>query len=450
MPVRGQPRARRGTRASPFERRLLLVLVLFSIVPTVLLLGLGISLVSEAVLITGAPAAWERAASSGGELIRLAERADDPVLREAASRHRDELSASLTQSRRWEYLMGRAVTALPIVALLLALVLGLLALRAARAIASGLASPIRELTGWAERVGRGARIPEPAQPDQPDADEFATLRVAFRRMDSELVVLRDRELVAERQRTWVSMARRVAHELKNPLTPIRLAVHTLRRDGPDRDPARVEAVEVIAAEAERLDEMARAFAQFGRLPEGPTSEIDLRELLDSLLRTHLRPEIRSRLEAPADLPLLAGHHDALGRAFTNLILNATEAVGEEGGEVVLRLQATKSGILEVLLRDTGSGIQVEPIDRIWEPDFSTRSRGTGLGLALVRQTVEAHGGTITARNHEDGGAEFRVRLPISPGHRPERARGADADGIPDDPDEGALDSAGTVDASRTT
>jgi nitrogen fixation/metabolism regulation signal transduction histidine kinase len=424
-----------------------MVLALFSIVPTVLLLALGISMVSEAVLITGAPAAWERAAATGGELIRIAERTDDPELRDAAVRHRDELSASLTQSRRWEYLLGRAVTALPIAALLLALVLGLLAFRAARAIASGLSLPIRELTIWAERVGRGERIPEPATPNEADSDEFATLRAAFRRMDAELVALRERELVAERQRTWVSMARRVAHELKNPLTPIRLAVHTLLRSGFERDPAGAEAAEVIVAEVERLDEMARAFAQFGRLPEGPTSEVDLHELLDSLLRTHLPPEIRSRIEASPALPHVRGHHDALGRAFTNLILNAAEAVGPGGGEVIVRLHRVGDAI-EVVLRDSGSGIEVQPLDRIWEPDFSTRTRGTGLGLALVRQTVEAHGGAVAARNAEQGGAEFRVRLPLDFAASTVRER--IAAGHSDDGDGERLEVAGSGEAGRTS
>lgn len=413
MPARGVPRFVGRLRSRSFERRLLIVLVLFSLLPTVALLGLGAFMVSEAVWITGAPAAWERAAASGGELIRAAEVSDDPALADAAARHRDELSASLTQARRWEFLLTRAIAALPLVTLLLGALLGWLALRAARGMARGLASPIHQLVDWAGRVARG----EPLPPDGPDAaaasDEFGVLRTAFRTMTAELAASRQRALEAERMRTWVSMARRVAHELKNPLTPMRLAVRTLQRSAPEADAAGREALEVIAAEADRLDEMARAFAQFGRLPEGPPSEIDLGEMLEYLLRTHLPPGVDRRLTSPPDLPHLLGHHDALGRAFANLILNAADAVDPERGRVMVELHLRpEEGAVEVRLLDDGPGIPAEHLERIWEPDFSTRARGTGLGLALVRQTAHAHGGAASARNRPEGGAEFRIVLPL--------------------------------------
>jgi signal transduction histidine kinase len=411
MPARGVPRLVGRLRSRSFERRLLVVLVLFSLVPAVVMLGLGAYLVSEAVLITGAPAAWERAAESGGELIRAAEASGDPALAEAAARHRDELSSSLTQARRWEFLLARAMAALPVVTLLLGLLLGWLALRAARGMARGLAAPIHELVQWAGRVARGERLPEPPVAEPGASDEFGVLRDAFRTMTAQLETSRQREMEAERMRSWVSMARRVAHELKNPLTPMRLAVHTLQRD--PADAARDEALEVIAAEADRLDEMARGFAQFGRLPEGPPSEIDLPEMLDYLLRTHLPPGVERRLEVPADLPNILGHHDALSRAFSNLLLNAADAVDPGSGTVIaeVRLHPDPQTV-EVRILDDGPGIATEHLERIWEPDFSTKTRGTGLGLALVRQTAQAHGGSADARNRPEGGAEFRVVLPV--------------------------------------
>jgi signal transduction histidine kinase len=402
MPARG-----------PFERRLLIVLVLFSLLPALALLGLGAWAVSEAVLITGAPAAWERAAETGGALIRAAEASDDPALVEAAARHRDELSASLTQARRWEFLLNRAMAALPLATLALGLLLGWLALRAARGIARGLSSPIRELVEWAGIVARGEPLPPVAADAAGARDEFGVLREAFRSMTAELAASRQRALEAERMRTWVSMARRVAHELKNPLTPMRLAVHTLRRRPDGADPARKEALEVIAAEADRLDELARSFAQFGRLPEGPPSEIDLAEMLAYLLRSHLPPEVAHRLEAPAELPRIQGHHDALSRAFANLILNAADALEGRPGNVVVEIGVPPEGeTVEVRILDDGPGIAPDQFERIWEPDFSTRTRGTGLGLALVRQTVHAHGGSAVASNRPGGGAEFRVALPL--------------------------------------
>jgi signal transduction histidine kinase len=206
------------------------------------------------------------------------------------------------------------------------------------------------------------------------------------------------------------MARSVAHEVKNPLTPMRLAVRTLQRHA-EQLPAAREALEVIEAESARLEELSRAFSQFGRLPEGPTSEIDLAEELDYLLRTHLPPGSTHRLRSPVDLPRIHGHHDALSRAFRNLLLNAAEAMGEGGGTVTVKL-TTQGEAVEVRVLDSGPGIAPEHLERIWDPDFTTKARGTGLGLALVRQTVLAHGGGIWAHNRPEGGAEFRVLLPI--------------------------------------
>jgi signal transduction histidine kinase len=234
-------------------------------------------------------------------------------------------------------------------------------------------------------------------------------------MAAELEASRERALEAERTRTWIAMARRVAHELKNPLTPLRLAVHTLSRSEAADAPEVREALEVIGAESDRLDELARAFAQFGRLPDGPPSEIDLRELLDYLLRTHLPPAISWRLDAPEELPLIQGHHDALARAFANLLLNAVDALDGGAGtvHVALEVAAEAEGeVIEARIADSGPGIPPEHLERIWEPDFSTRSRGTGLGLALVRQTVQAHGGRAWARNRPGGGAEFHIQLPL--------------------------------------
>jgi len=190
-------------------------------------------------------------------------------------------------------------------------------------------------------------------------------------------------------------------------------VHTLQRRAESHDPAQQEALEVIAAESDRLDEMARAFAQFGRLPEGPPSEIDLPEMLGYLLRSHLPEGVSHRLLAPLDLPHVHGHHDVLGRAFANLLLNAADAVDPARGAVTVKLRLLPDiPAVEVRVLDNGPGIPADHLERIWEPDFSTKTRGTGLGLALVRQTAQAHGGGAWARNRPEGGAEFRVVLPV--------------------------------------
>lgn len=403
---------RSSPRRGGFERRLIIALVLFAVLPSLVLLGAASYVVFQGIALTGSPAAWERVADSGRVLLERAAGSGDPALAAAAERHRDELGASLVQARRWDYLLQRALAPLLALVLVLAAAIVWLAVRLARGLARDLARPIHALVGWAGLVARGEPLP-PATSDAAEAGEFGILRDAFRSMSAQLDASRERALEAERMRAWVRLARGVAHELKNPLTPMRLALRTLERRSAQVDEPSREALEVIAAEAARLEELARSFSQFGRLPEGSPSEVDLRELLDYLLRTHLPAGVTYRFKASVTLPHVQGHHDALSRAFANLLLNAVDAMGEAGGQIAVTL-SRPGEMVEVRVADSGPGIPAEHLASIWEPDFTTKSGGTGLGLALVRQTVQAHGGMVAARNRPEGGAEFVVRLPTGP------------------------------------
>lgn len=395
-----------------FERRLLVALVLFSVVPSLLLIAAGSYLLSEVVALHASSVTFERIADSARDLLALADASGDPRMAAAASDHRAVLSGSLLQSGRWEYLNERVLKVIPFVALALAGVLIWLAVRAAHGIARAMARPIRELVGWSGLIARGEPLPAPAPGATARTDEFAALRSAFRAMAEEIETSRARAIEAERTRTWVTMARSVAHELKNSLTPLRFAVGALQ-GRLSRDAAAAEPLEVLTSEAARLDEMARAFSQFGRLPEGPPAEVDVREQLDYLVRTHLPPHVEGRVMGPDETPRVHGHHEVLSRAFANLLLNAAEAVGPEGGRVEVRIEPGPDSVV-VRIRDSGPGIALERLDRIWDPDFTTKARGTGLGLALVRQAVHAHGGAVTVENPPGGGAEFAVSLPLEP------------------------------------
>lgn len=395
-------------RRGSFERRLLVVLVIFSLVPSLLLLAAGTALLWQALQLHASPAAWVQLRQSGSTLLDLAATAGDPALARAAAEHRHSLEFALHQSRLWDYLDSRLLQVIPLLALAFAAFLVWLAVRSARSIARELARPIDELVGWAGLVARDEPLPPPTR-GEGESGDFAVLREALRSMAAELALSRARALEEERVRAWVAMARGVAHELKNTLTPLRLAVVALERQTLALPRAR-EAVEVVSAESLRLEELARSFSQFGHLPEGPASAIDLCEQLDYLLRTHLPPGVDYRLRAPVDLPHVTGHYDALSRAFANVLLNAAEAMAPDGGTVTVKLSAHPDSV-EVRILDTGPGIPEELLDRIWAPDFTTRTRGTGLGLALVRQTIQAHGGAIRARNRPEGGAEFSILLP---------------------------------------
>src|SRR5947209_7363189 len=226
--------------------------------------------------------------------------------------------------------------------------------------------------------------------------ERAALRQALRELATALEAARDKELEAERLRAFREVARRVAHEIKNPLTSMRIAVDQLGRSGGPVD-GRATAVEVLAAETRRLERLAKEFSEFGRLPEEPKSEVDLVDLLVELGRSAVPDDVAVTVRAngAGEGPpcRLLGHYEPLRRAFSNLLRNAAEAM-DGHGTIEIAVSRDGPGIL-VTIADHGRGISDELRHRVFEPYFTTKQDGTGLGLALVRQTVEAHNGSIT-------------------------------------------------------
>jgi len=210
-------------------------------------------------------------------------------------------------------------------------------------------------------------------------------------------------------RSWTNLARRVAHEIKNPLTPMRMAAVSLGRG---KTGAEAEAAGVLLEEIQRLDDLARTFSQYGRIPEGPRSPVDLGELLASLASQHATGAVPIHVRAPVSAIVVRAHYDALERAFRNLVLNAVEAQEAGGGRLDVEV-GIEEGMAVVALSDRGPGIPPELLEEIWNPDVTTKARGTGLGLALVRQTVAHHGGRAEVSNRPDGGARFEIRLPIT-------------------------------------
>jgi two-component system nitrogen regulation sensor histidine kinase GlnL len=165
---------------------------------------------------------------------------------------------------------------------------------------------------------------------------------------------------------------------------------------------------VLVAESGRLEQLAREFTEFGRLPEGPAAPVDVAELLTALARSSVPPTMTVRLALDPDLPTLLGHYDPLHRAFSNIVRNAVDACGAEG--LVELAAVPEDGGVRVEIRDHGPGVAPEVTDTLFDPYVTAKHGGTGLGLALARQTIEMHRGSIVLEATPGGGATFVVRM----------------------------------------
>lgn len=397
-----------------FRARLFLMLALFALVPSVVLTVAWGGATSRVLPRMSGAAAWDSVAASGTRAVRTAQRAPgSEEARAALTRHEQELASSVTQARRFEYLARQTGPALLAVGLVLLALLTYLASRIAGHLSRQLSRPLNELVGWTERIAR--REPVPPEGARRGAPEFAVLRHRMREMAAELEAGRDSAIAAERLEAFRESARQVAHELKNPLTPIRFAIARLRRDAA---PELQETLDVLSTESERIEAMARSFSQFGRLPEGPMAALDLGDLARDAARTSVPEAMQLEVETEAHLPLVQGQHDALHRAFANVLINAVESCGG-GNRLEVRVHRRADEVV-VAIRDHGCGIAAERLPRIWDPYVTDKTAGTGLGLAIVKQTVTAHGGHVEAESTPGAGTEIRMVFPAMHEHREER------------------------------
>jgi len=394
-----------------FRARLFLILLGFALIPTIVLAAAWELTVVRALPLLGTTPAMERIASTGrGAMSAARAAALTPAQRALLDEHQRALDEGLLRARQMEFLMTRRAPAVAaLAALSAALLFGVVASRVAGHLSRNLSRPLSELVGWTETIGRGEPLPE--GPPRKGAPEFVVLRNRMREMATELRLGRTRALEAERATALRESARQVAHELKNPLTPIRFAIARLRREAPD---SLGETIEVLEVETKRLEEMARNFALFGRLPEGPRAAVDVGELVRAATRSVLPAETPVVVNVADDVPMVPGHVDALGRALTNVLLNAVEASAPGSPVEVSARRAALNGrpMVEVSVRDSGVGIPQERLSRIWEPYFTHKPGGTGLGLAIVQQTLLAHDGAVAAESATGAGTTIRLFLPV--------------------------------------
>jgi signal transduction histidine kinase len=394
--------------ALTFRRRILLSLVALGTVPTaVALVGWVLAVRPPVGPLASTRAAVEPLRETGRTLLETIDSTRlTRIERRALAEHGQALNDAISRVTRQEtYSTVYAGVYAAIIFGLGALVL-YASVRVGGYLSRQLSRPIDELVGWTGRIQRDE--PLPADAHEGGAPEFAALRGAFRQMASGLAEARTRQLEAERLRAFREVARRVAHEMKNPLTPIRFAVSALSRSA---RPEQMESLEVLATESNRLEQLAREFTEMGRLPEGPAAEVDLGELVSELVRTAVPAGLTVQVETDPETPLITGYYEPLRRAFSNLLRNAIEAdPGPDGLQVSCRPLGQNGA--EVRIVDHGPGVPAELRDSIFDPYVTGgKDGGTGLGLALVRQTVEAHGGRVRHEPTPGGGATFVVTLP---------------------------------------
>jgi signal transduction histidine kinase len=398
-----------------FRHRILLALVLLGAVPSaVAVAGWALTLLrfnpARSSQVALAPVR-----NSARELLRVLDTTRlAPAEHRALHDHVDSLNKSLNLSRRGFFYSRYRAAGLALLMTVLGALLLYTAVLLTRSLSRQLSHPINSSIGWMARIRR--HEPLPPEEHRGGAPEFAALRSELRETAASLRQARQAELEAERLRAFREVARRVAHEMKNPLTPVRFAIGHLERAA---IPEQSEALDVLRVETGRLEQLARDFANLGRLPEGPAAEVDLGELLDELLRTSLPESMRHRLTVAPDAPRIIGHYDPLRRAFGNLLRNAVEACAGEGRvEVTVSAEAEAGGVrIDVI--DHGPGVPPEKQSVIFEPYVTGKAEGTGLGLAIVKQAVDFHRGTIEVTQTPGGGATFTIRLPERPvGLRP--------------------------------
>ncbi len=279
-----------------------------------------------------------------------------------------------------------------------------------------LTRPLRELEEATRRVAGGDLE---SQVSERTGEVGRTMR-AFNEMTKELASTRTKLLRAERIAAWREVARRIAHEIKNPLQPIQMEIETMRklhaRKHPSFDEEFGPSTLVILEEVRRLNEMVTEFSKFARLPRPNAEALDLREVVEHVASLHGSSGASLEVESPDEPLVVRADRSQFTQVLVNLVQNAGDAAesrhGATGGTVRLVLTPTEDGA-ELRIEDNGPGIAPDDRLKVFEPYFTTKAKGTGLGLAIVHRIVGDHGGSVDVEDGIDGGAAFVIQLPRS-------------------------------------
>jgi two-component system, NtrC family, nitrogen regulation sensor histidine kinase NtrY len=253
-------------------------------------------------------------------------------------------------------------------------------------------------------------------------DEIGAVAAAFNFMMEDLKVSKERLVIAERIAAWQEIARRLAHEIKNPLTPIQMAMDTLRKSWKKQHPSFEEILEEstssVLQEADRLKHIVTEFSDFARMPKPSFVRLDLNEVIRSAL-TLYQGAVPITTKLTDKLPQIDADRGQMNQTVINLVENARDAIGKRpDGRITVSTRLGEAGDrVTVLVDDNGPGIPVELKDKVFAPYFTTKHAkgGTGLGLAIVHRIVSDHGGRIQVMDAPGGGARFLIELPLRNG-----------------------------------
>jgi len=249
-------------------------------------------------------------------------------------------------------------------------------------------------------------------------DEIGELARAFNRMTEQLLEQRDRAIQAERVAAWRELARRLAHELKNPLFPLQITIENLQRarGSADFDEVFDESTSTLLAELGNLKTIIGRFSDFAKMPTPQFETIDVNEVVRSVMKLHDarfqangRPRIEPVLQLKAGGIRISADPEQLRRALGNLVLNAMDAMPEGGTLCILTSRYQDGARIEI--SDTGQGLTEEECARLFTPYYTTKQHGTGLGLAIVQSVVSDHQGKIAVVSQPGRGATFVIDLP---------------------------------------
>jgi nitrogen fixation/metabolism regulation signal transduction histidine kinase len=295
---------------------------------------------------------------------------------------------------------------------------------ASRLLASRISHPIRQLAGATERIAKGDldhRVEVDAK------DEIQSLVTSFNNMTRDLREYKNNLIRAERIAAWRDVARRIAHEIKNPLTPIEIGIYRLSKrlesTGENTEVTR-EILDSILKEVGVLRDLAQEFSSFAKMPEPKLEPTDINRTVRSVLELYTSSgEVAMETSLAGDLPPVLADEGQIRRVISNLVKNAVEAMGP-GGRLRVRTSLADAGhlsgeahllppaMVRVEVADSGPGIPEDIRDKIFDPYFTTKAKGTGLGLALAYRIIQDHGGTI-AFDTGPGGTTFRVDLRVA-------------------------------------